>query len=234
MRIGNHDTCWAADIFPFLSAEKFKLLAASIKKNGLLEPILLLPDGLILNGRNRYQACIEVGVEPRFATYEGRVDEEGLFVYAEGQLVARQMSPIEIIAASEKLGARRAIKQERKRNRSQPTLPAVPMVTDAEQARIDEDACPELKAAVASGAVAKETAVALCTLEDDEQRKGLERIAKGTQQHKAITPGDQWLPPQGEHLTRIAICVRCNAVVIEHRHGIRCARCGPLIQWRGK
>jgi hypothetical protein len=60
----------AAEIFPLLVDDGFKELMADIKARGLLEPIVLL-DGAILDGRNRYQACVKAGVEPRFVTYTG-------------------------------------------------------------------------------------------------------------------------------------------------------------------
>jgi N6-adenosine-specific RNA methylase IME4 len=59
-----------ADLFPFASEADFATLAQDISRNGLLEPIVLLDDA-ILDGRNRYRACANVGVEPRFVQYEG-------------------------------------------------------------------------------------------------------------------------------------------------------------------
>ncbi len=57
-----------ADIFPLLTGEEFDDLKADIKQNGLLDPITLTPDRLILEGRNRYLASLEAGVEPKFET----------------------------------------------------------------------------------------------------------------------------------------------------------------------
>ena len=60
-----------AELFPLLTGEAFHQLAADIKKNGLREPILLDPEGRIIDGRNRYRACNQIGVEPRFVQWQG-------------------------------------------------------------------------------------------------------------------------------------------------------------------
>lgn len=65
--------------FPMLPEEEFEELKASIRDHGLREAITLL-DGKILDGRNRYKACLEVGVEPRFEEYKKGEDEALDFV----------------------------------------------------------------------------------------------------------------------------------------------------------
>ncbi|MDX9763263.1 MAG: hypothetical protein RBT82_14545, partial [Desulfomonilia bacterium] len=55
-------------------------LAESIRTEGLYLPIVLY-EGKILDGRNRYLACKIAGVEPRFITYGGDCPWE--FVWAE-------------------------------------------------------------------------------------------------------------------------------------------------------
>lgn len=60
-----------ADKFPMLPEPELAELAESIRANGLRNPIVLTPDGLILDGRNRAAACERVGVAPTTTVYEG-------------------------------------------------------------------------------------------------------------------------------------------------------------------
>lgn len=59
-----------ANIFPLIEGNEFDALVVDIKKNGLMESIWLY-EGKIIDGRNRYRACLEAGVEPNFRNYEG-------------------------------------------------------------------------------------------------------------------------------------------------------------------
>lgn len=57
-------------LFPRVEGESFDALVSDIRANGLREPITL-HDGMILDGGNRYRACLAAGVEPTFATFTG-------------------------------------------------------------------------------------------------------------------------------------------------------------------
>ena len=59
-----------ADIWPLLSDEELQELAEDIKQRGLLNPIVLY-EGKILDGRNRFKACQLAGVVPKTLQYEG-------------------------------------------------------------------------------------------------------------------------------------------------------------------
>jgi hypothetical protein len=59
-----------ADIFPLMEGEEFDALVADIKANGLIEPLVML-EGMILDGRNRYHACVAADVEPTFRPFTG-------------------------------------------------------------------------------------------------------------------------------------------------------------------
>ena len=71
-----HTIC---ELFPAMEGAPFDELVASIKENGLQEPIVLLDDA-ILDGRNRYNACLAAGVDPLFVLFRG--DDPVRFVLA--------------------------------------------------------------------------------------------------------------------------------------------------------
>mgnify|MGYP003114634401 FL=1 len=59
-----------ANIFPLIQGVEFDELVKDIQWNGLQEPIILY-EGKILDGRNRYNACLQANVEPSFVQYQG-------------------------------------------------------------------------------------------------------------------------------------------------------------------
>ena len=59
-----------ADAFPLMEGDEFTALAEDVDTNGLRDAIVLY-QGKILDGRNRYRACIAGKCKPAFAEYEG-------------------------------------------------------------------------------------------------------------------------------------------------------------------
>jgi hypothetical protein len=60
----------AADLFPLMDAQRLAELVEDIRTNGLQHSIVLC-DGKILDGRNRYLACQKAKIEPAFIDYVG-------------------------------------------------------------------------------------------------------------------------------------------------------------------
>lgn len=57
-------------LFPRMRGAEFAALRDDIKANGQREPIIL-HDGMILDGGNRYRACLDAKVEPSFMKFGG-------------------------------------------------------------------------------------------------------------------------------------------------------------------
>jgi site-specific DNA-methyltransferase (adenine-specific) len=60
----------AADAFPMMDDGRYGELLSDIRQHGQVVPITVC-DGMILDGRNRYRACIELGIEPETREYAG-------------------------------------------------------------------------------------------------------------------------------------------------------------------
>jgi len=60
-----------ASAFPEMPISAFDSLKRSIKENGLRHPIVL-HDGKIVDGKNRYRACSELGIEPKVRKWDGK------------------------------------------------------------------------------------------------------------------------------------------------------------------
>lgn len=112
MQYEPHEYCLA---FPEMPASKFRELVESIRGEGLLHEITLY-EGKILDGRHRYNACLELGIEPRFDQYLG--DDPIGRVKAEN-IARRDLSPSQLSI----VGARLAkVEGERARKRSEANL----------------------------------------------------------------------------------------------------------------
>jgi hypothetical protein len=60
-----------ADLFPMMTDDELTDLAADIKANGLIHPIVVDKDGAVIDGRNRDKACQIAGVEAATVLFEG-------------------------------------------------------------------------------------------------------------------------------------------------------------------
>ncbi|HBP16459.1 MAG TPA: hypothetical protein DEA08_01530 [Planctomycetes bacterium] len=63
-----------ATLFPVMSEVDADHLRASLMQEGQLQEILVF-EGKILDGRHRYQTCLELGIEPRIREFEGSYEE---------------------------------------------------------------------------------------------------------------------------------------------------------------
>ena len=66
-----------ANVFPLMEGAEFNDLVADIGANGQREDIVLL-DGKVLDGRNRYRACLAAGIAPRAVAFSPDVHGESM------------------------------------------------------------------------------------------------------------------------------------------------------------
>lgn len=67
-----------AEYYPMLSEEQLVELAADIQENGQRDPITVTSDGILIDGRNRWEACKRIGIEPKVEVLD--VEDVGAFV----------------------------------------------------------------------------------------------------------------------------------------------------------
>lgn len=71
LEIGLTEFHEVANIFPLMQGQEYQQLVQDIKENGLREPIWL-HQNKIIDGRNRYKACIDAGIIPEFVEWDGQ------------------------------------------------------------------------------------------------------------------------------------------------------------------
>ena len=59
-----------AGLFPLMSEAEFSALKNDIQANGQREPIWLR-HGRVIDGKHRFRACQELGIEPAYREYQG-------------------------------------------------------------------------------------------------------------------------------------------------------------------
>lgn len=124
MKLTHHK---AANIFPMIAGAEFEALKADIAANGLREPICVIGTE-ILDGRNRYRACVKLGIkDPLVAKYDGPTDMDALVTYVISlNLHRRHLNASQRAMAAERIatmrgGERTDLVQICTRSASQPT-----------------------------------------------------------------------------------------------------------------
>ena len=90
-----------ADLLPMMSEKEFEALKADIRDVGIQEPIVLF-ESKILDGRNRYRACRDLGIETKTRPFEG-TREDALSYVVSANLQRRQLKASQRAALGVKL-----------------------------------------------------------------------------------------------------------------------------------
>lgn len=167
-----------ASVFPMLDGQPYRDLVDDIRKNGVREPVVFL-DGKILDGRNRYCAAREAGVDYPFIEYEG---DDPLGYVISLNLKRRHLSESQRAMVAKKLETMRQGRPSGKdanlhvsREQASTMLNVSPRSV-ATAAKVIENGTPELAAAVEEGKVSVSAAAEVASLPKEEQA---EIVAKG-------------------------------------------------------
>jgi N6-adenosine-specific RNA methylase IME4 len=169
-----------ANIFPLMEGEDFAGLVADIRDHGVREPVVLL-DGAILDGRNRYRASLEAGVDCPMRDYAG--NDPAAFVISTN-LKRRHLSESQRAMVAAKL-ANLEDGQRADRSANLPTSPvtqstAATMLNVSERTvraakEVQREAVPELVAKVERGEVSVSAAADVARLPKVQQAEILAR-----------------------------------------------------------
>jgi N6-adenosine-specific RNA methylase IME4 len=176
-----------ADLLPLLEGEAFDSLVADIQANGLLEPITI-HEGLILDGRNRWNACKAAGVEPQFLEFDG--DDPLAFVLSLN-VHRRHLSESQRGMVAARLETLKRGDNQHKRGDANLHVPRadaakrlnVSSRTVASAAAVRDRASPELIQAVERGDIAVSVAAGLATASEEFQRQA---VAKPDRAHVLV------------------------------------------------
>ena len=166
-----------ANIFPLLGGEEFESLVEDIRRHGQHEPIVLYQNQ-ILDGRNRYRACIAAGIACWFEQYDG--DDPLAFVVSLN-LKRRHLNESQRAMVAAKL----ATLQRGDNQHAQICAPSqekagellnVSRRTVQHAREVQEHGAPELVSAVERGAISVSATADVATLPGQEQR---EIVARG-------------------------------------------------------
>ena len=188
-----------ANLFPMLDAAGQDALRADIQQHGVHEPVIVF-DGRILDGRNRYMAAHDLGLDFPVADFDG-TDAEALAYVLSTNLHRRHLTESQRAAVAAKLAnmtkadaGRMGAEAQGKAtaNLPEPSHPvsnsqAADMLNVSERSvrtakTVIEQGAPELVAAVESGAVSVSAAAAVSELPKDEQAA---TVAEGPRAVKA-------------------------------------------------
>jgi hypothetical protein len=182
VKIGEYDTHPIADAFPLLQGEDFESFKADIEAEGLRDRDVPLYQGKLLDARNRYRVCLELG--PAFVKKLRFIDFEGdpfAYVISRNILGRRHLNESQraIIAcrlATMKPGRPRKTGKSAALTQAEAAAALnVGERTVRNAQAVIRDALPDVVQAVERGELSLEQAVQMAKLPDDQQKDALAR-----------------------------------------------------------
>ena len=204
-----------ANLFPMLDAAGQDALRADIQQHGVHEPVILF-DGRILDGRNRYMAARDLGLDFPVADFDG-TDADALAYVLSTNLHRRHLTESQRAAVAAKLANMR--QGERTDLEPCANLPKVSQAEAADMLNVSrrsvqtakavlEQGAPELVAAVENGEASISAAAAVAELPKDEQAavvaEGPKAIKAKAKEVKATKRADEADPETAKTMRELA------------------------------
>jgi hypothetical protein len=187
-----------SEIFPLMTGAAFDELVHDIQINGLRES-LWRHEGQIIDGRNRYNACLKAGVSPTYREWDGEGDLTKFVVSL--NLHRRHLNESQRAMVASKLASLppgvRGDRQGKHANSTSTNslrmttgqaseLLNVGTTTIAEAKRVRASGAPEIIKAVEDGEISTHSAQRIIQLPKDEQPAAL--AEKKKPKHERVTP----------------------------------------------
>jgi ParB-like chromosome segregation protein Spo0J len=176
-----------AEVFPLMDGEEYKHFVEDLRVNGQQEDIITY-QGQILDGRNRYRACKELGITPRTREWEGKGAPLAFVLSrnlhrrhlkeSQRAMVAARLKPHFEEEAQQRMRTGKAtphppLKKEEGRPREAAAQAAQRLGVSPDSVykaqQILRDGTPELQRAVDAGQLRVSTAASLAQLPPEEQ-----------------------------------------------------------------
>ena len=163
-----------AELFPILSPESFNALVADIQANGQHESIIVNARNQIIDGMNRYRACVRLNKTPKYVKRDIS-DEKALSLMITRNVVRRHMSETQraAVAAELRKSANLPITQVALAtvfNISEPMLRSAEHVLEAR---------PDLHEKLKTNDLTVHAAEEIIDLPPDERIEALEEVKRG-------------------------------------------------------
>ncbi|WP_329046178.1 hypothetical protein [Pseudomonas aeruginosa] len=198
-----------ANLFPLLQGNEYEALKRDIGRNGQQEEIVLL-DGLILDGRNRYRACLELEIEPATRPF---TDADPLAYVLSVNLVRRHLTTAQRAMIAVELSL---MGKDLGDDAADPT-PTKLLLEDAAEVmgvsprsvssarRVVREGAPELVAALKSGQISVHVAEQVSKLPPGDQQELCSKgsVALRNAAKKIATP----TPPKGKSASILPVAL---------------------------
>lgn len=183
----------AAELFPMLSDDELDKLADDIKTHEQHEPIDLL-DGLVLDGRNRQEACLRAGIPVKWRLWEANGRDPVAWVLSKNLLRRHLNESQRALIAADALPLLEA-EAEKRMKAGTPSAPG-------HKGRASEIAAAAVGASSRSVARAKAVMEKAPPAEVEKIRTGqktLKQVERETKRAEQVTQVRAYVPPAGEY-----------------------------------